>query len=120
MTPTSGDIDYVIMTNAYEESRLAEVLADYCRQYPEVGKSEAQQLLMKRLSDLVIERKIGMYEAEIGRTYQSSKEYRDLSTEETLAVILMSSNWVWVPNDEARVMHYLFAKDNRRDAPEAG
>jgi hypothetical protein len=65
---------------------------------------------MKQLSALVSEGKIGMYEAEIGRTYPSSKEYRDLATEETLAVILSSSNWVWAPNDEARVMHYLIVK----------
>jgi hypothetical protein len=121
MTPSSGDIDYVIMTNAYEESQLAEVLSDYCRQHPNVGESEAQQLLLKRLSDLVREGKIGMYEVENGRTYQFGKEYRDLSTEETLAVILGRNNWVWAANDEAGgVIHCLFAKENRRQAPEAG
>jgi hypothetical protein len=65
---------------------------------------------MKQISALVSEGKIEMYEAEIGRTYQSSKEYRDLSTEETLAVILSSRNRVWSLNDEARVMHYLIVK----------
>ena len=109
MTPTSGDIDYVIMTNAHEESQLAEMLADYCQQYPGVGESEAQQLLKKRLSGLVSERKIGMYEVETGRTYRSSKEYRDLSTEEALAVILSSNNWGRAPNDVVRMTHHLFA-----------
>lgn len=111
MAPSRGDLDHPIMTNAFDESRLAEVLADYCNQHPELGESAAQQLLMKRLSDLVSEGKIGMYEVEIGRSYRSSKEYRDLSTEEALAVIQSGKHWGWAPNDDAKVTHYLFARD---------
>lgn len=110
MTPSLGDIDFLIMSNAFDESRLAEVLADCCQQFPELGESTAQQLLMKRLSELVSEGKVGIYEVEIGRRYRSSSEYRDLSTGEALAVIQSAMHWGWAPDDEASVMHYLFAK----------
>jgi hypothetical protein len=111
MTPPGEDLDGLIMTNAYEESRLAELLSDYCKEYPEAAESGARQVLMKRLSELVSMGKVGMYEAEIGRAYESGKDYRDLSPQEALAVISSPNGWDWALSDNSKVMHYLFAKE---------
>lgn len=111
MTPSLGDLDHLIISNAFDESRLAEVLADCCQQFPELGEAAAQQLLTTQLCALVSVGKIGLYEVEIGRSYRSSAEYRDLSTAEALAVIQSGEHWGWAPDDAARVMHYLFATD---------
>ena len=109
MTP-SGNIDYIVMTNANEESPLWELLLEYKQEYPGLSDSEALSQLMQRISELVSERKVGIYRADVGRQYDSPKEYQDLSINDALAVIKEKRNWQ-IPEMAITVLHYLYAQD---------
>jgi len=106
-----GDIDYILMANAQDESGLVEVINDYLQEYPHVGKPQAQELLVKRLSELVVEGKIGVYEFEHGRHYPSADDYRDLSTADALVLINNTENWNPKQIEKITLSHCLFQKD---------
>jgi hypothetical protein len=110
MAPT-GDIDYIIMTNAHEDSFLWEVLADYEKEYPGVPATEALNNLKTRLTELVSDGKVGVYRVEAGRSYESPEEYQDLKISEALAVINEDRNWD-VTATETGVRNCLYARDN--------
>ncbi|MBI1919532.1 MAG: hypothetical protein HYS23_00475 [Geobacter sp.] len=106
-----GDIDYIIMTNAHEDSFLWEVFAEYEKEYPGVSAPEALCHLKTRLTELVLEGKAGVYSLETGRCYESPEEYRYLEISEALAVINEDGNWD-VPAADTKVLNCLYARDN--------
>lgn len=110
MAPT-GDIDYIIMTNAHEDSSLWELLVDYEKEYPGVSAPEALNNLKSRLTELVSDGKVGVYSMEAGRSYESPKEYQDLKMPEALAVINEDRNWDVAAVDRG-VRNCLYAQDN--------
>ena len=105
-----GDIDYIIMTNANEEAFLWELLDDYRKDYPGLSAPEALSKLKARLAELVLEGKVGIYNAEAGRSYESADEYKDLKRPEALAAISDDSNW-GVPTNDTETLNYLWARD---------
>ena len=108
----TGDIDFIIMVSAQEESRFTELLSAYLKEYPELEKSVAQQRLIKRISELVVAGKVGIYECERGLTYLSANDYRDISIDQALGIIRNENNWTWDQQNDERVLYYLFQKDN--------
>jgi hypothetical protein len=54
-----GDIDYVIMSSANDEDRLAELLASFQDEYPEVERGTAIDRLRVRLEHLRSDGKVG-------------------------------------------------------------
>jgi hypothetical protein len=109
--PPTVDIDYIIMTNAHEDSFLWEVLADYEKEYPGVPSSEALNTLKARLIELVSDGKVGVYRVEAGRSYETPEEYHDLKISAALAVINEDPNWD-VTATETGVRNCLYARDN--------
>lgn len=105
------DIDYVIMSSANDEDRLAELLASFRNAYPEMEQAAAIDRLKVRLERLLLDGKVGICESEIGRAYTSKSEYRDLPTEEAVALIGRAGIWGWEVFSDARSIYYLFAKD---------
>ncbi len=106
----SGNIDYIIMTNANEESLFWEVLSEYRQEYPSLSESEALSRLIKRLSELVSERKVGIYSRDGRRSYISSEEYQDLEISDALAVINEKRNW-FLPEQATATVYHLWAQD---------
>lgn len=104
------DIDYIIMTNANEDSRLWELLYDYKKDHPNLSSSEALNNLKARLTELVSEGKVGIYSMESGRSYESSEEYQDLTVAEALAVINEDRNWD-VATADSEILKCLYARD---------
>lgn len=104
------DIDYIIMTNANEDSRLWELLYDYKKEYANLSSSEALNNLKARLTELVSEGKVGIYSMESGRSYESSEEYQDLTVAEALAVINEDRNWD-VTTTDSEILKCLYARD---------
>ena|SRR3990172_7513118 len=109
MTPI-GDIDYIIMTNANEDSLLWELLYEYKKEYPDLSASEALNNLKTRLAELVSEGKVGIYSAGAGRSYESPEKYQDLKITEALAVINEEGNW-GVSTADTTILNYLWARD---------
>lgn len=107
----SGDIDYIIMTNAHEDSSLWEVLADYEKEYPGVSAPETLNNLRARLTELVSDGRVGVYRVEAGRSYESPEEYQDLKISEALALINEDRNWD-ATAAETGVRNCLYARDN--------
>jgi hypothetical protein len=107
----AGDIDYIIMTNAHEDSFLWEVLADYEKEYPGVSAPEALNKLKMRLTELVSDGKVGVYSVEAGRSYESPEEYQYLKISQALAVINEDGNWD-VAATETEVLNCLYARDD--------
>lgn len=106
----SGDIDYIIMTNANEEAFFGELLLEYRQEYPDLSESEALSRLIKRLSELVSERKVGIYSVEGSRAYISSEQYQDLEIGDALAVINETRNW-FHPETATDTAYHLWAQD---------
>jgi hypothetical protein len=107
-----GDIDYVIMSSANDEDSFAELLASFRNEYPGIGQAAAIDRLKVRLEQLLSEGKIGIYESVIGCTYTSESEYRDLSFDEALALIVRAGIWDWEVPSDAKTLYHLFAKDS--------
>ena len=63
------------------------------------------------LERMLLDGKIGIYESEIGRAYTSRSEYRDLPTEEAVALIGRAGIWEWEIPPDAESIYHLFAKD---------
>jgi hypothetical protein len=105
-----GDIDYIIMTNANEDSLLWELLYEYKKEYPGLSAPVALNNLMTRLAELVSEGKVGIYSAEAGCSYESPEEYQDLKITEALAVINEEGSW-GVPAADTAILNYLWARD---------
>jgi hypothetical protein len=108
--PPRGDIDYIIMTNANEEALFWELLSEYRQEYPDLSESEAFGRLVKRLSELVAERKVGIYRVEGGRSYVSPEEYQDLTIDEAQSVLKEEKNWL-LPQTATAAMYHLWAQD---------
>lgn len=105
----AGDIDYVVMSSAHEEFRLAELLFSFRDEYR--GAADPLSQVRRRLEQLILESKVGIYEAETGRRYKNGKEYRELTPEEALSLIRIDKNWDWEVKAGAKSVFYLFAKD---------
>ena len=106
----TGDIDYIIMTNANEDSWLWELLYEYKNEYPNLSASVALSNLKVRLSELVSEGKVGIYRMEAGRSYESPEQYQDLAVPEALAVINKEGSWC-VPANDTLILNCLWARD---------
>jgi hypothetical protein len=102
------NIDLVIMTNAEEESRLAELLADYIQQNPAIDPAEARQAVAIRVADLLQRAKVGMYELPLRG---GSPPYRELPLSEALAVVAAPEQWEWEPPAGAGAFYPLFELD---------
>ena len=107
----SGDIDYVIMASANDEDRLVELLESFRKEYPEIERAAAIDLLKARLGQLLSDGRVGIYESVIGRTYTRASEYRDLSLHEALALVESPGIWGRDPARDAEAVFCLFAKD---------
>jgi hypothetical protein len=108
--PPIGDIDYIIMIHASEESFLWELLGEYKKEYPCLSGPIALSNLKTRLCELVLEGKVGIYSMEAGRNYGSQDEYQDLKTSDALAAIQDDGNWA-VPPAGTVVLKCLYARD---------
>jgi hypothetical protein len=107
-----GDIDYVIMSSANDEDRFAELLSSFRNEYAEIEQSAAIDRLRVRLGQLLSDGKIGIYEFVTGRTYTGGSEYRDLSSDEALALMDRADIWEWEVPPDAEVIYHLFARDS--------
>jgi hypothetical protein len=107
-----GDIDYVIMSSANDEDRFAELLVSFRNEYPGIEQAAAIERLKIRLERLVSDGKVGIYESVLGRTYTSGSEYRELPSDEALALIRSAGIWEWEAPSDAKAIYYLFAKDS--------
>jgi hypothetical protein len=107
-----GDIDYLIMSSANDEDRLAELLASFQGEYPEVERRTAIDRLKMRLEQLLSDGKVGIYESATERACPGGNKSRDLGVDEAIALIGRAEIWEWaVPTDSVGVYH-LFARDS--------
>lgn len=104
-------LDYIIMLNAHEESRLPELLADYAQSRPSLSAAEVREHLSTRLSELMKAQKVAMYELPIARPPGTAMTYRDVPIEDALAIVAASENWAWESPPGTKVLHLLFAQD---------
>jgi hypothetical protein len=111
MTNPPHTLEYIVMLNCHEESRLAELLADYRQSYPQTEHQTARTALARRLSELIRSGKVGMYELPLDRRVSSPSEYRDLGVEEAVAIVQDASKWDWEAGNGENVFYLLFAQD---------
>ena len=104
------DLDYIIMTNAHEESRLGELLADLKQHSPDLSEAEAKQLLKPRILQLVAQKRIGFYALDISRPTQGELQPRDLEVPRSLDLVDDDHTWAWTPPEGAPI-YCLFAID---------
>lgn len=103
-------LENMIMTNAREEARLPDLLSDAGQQYPHLLDPDALQILILSLERLVRQGKIGMYEEEADRSYDSGSEYRELSVEEIIDIVRRKNNWDSELAPGARFRYHLYLK----------
>lgn len=107
----AGDIDHIILSSANDEDRLAELLASFRKEHPEMEQAAALDRLKVALERMLQDGKIGIYESEIGRAYKSRSEYRDLPVEEAVTLIGRAGSWDWEATRDSKSVYHLFAKD---------
>lgn len=101
------DLEPIITTNAIEESHLWGLLIDCKQKYPGLSDPVIMGYLIKRLSEMISEKKIGIYSYEAGRVYNTSEEYQVLQKHDALAVVNDARNWV-CPDAEITIHHALW------------
>ena len=107
---SEADIDYIIMTNAHEESRFAELLADFRQSFSDVSEVSAKQLLRARLVELLIEARIGFYAIDHDASGDHRQLERDLTTAEAMKLIGDDRAWAWTPSEDS-ALYFLVAID---------
>ena len=108
--PSAAEIDYIIGLNAHEESRLPELVADVTQTYREISKPEATSLLRKRLTQLILEGRVGVGECSLPGCNDASEGMRQLPIQMAIDIVVNDRHWEWepIPNQPLIV---LFAVD---------
>ena len=104
------DVDYLIMTNAHEESRLAELLVDLRQSFPGLSEVEARQRLRPRLLQLLAQKKIGIYSIDTAPSQHVEPQQCEMDLSKAKDLVEDDHAWAWTP-PEGGPLYCLFPID---------